>query len=117
MGNWLYHGKDKKQCYNEPSCLVCVVKTVISLLRITNSYKSALKNKNRLWKLFFAFWLIFGLTLGFISLLFLSKLTITERLILAFMNWGSAYFAVIALTDIYQEEFEEYYSSRQKGES
>ncbi len=33
MPRFLYHGHDKKQCYDEACCLVCIVKHVFWLIR------------------------------------------------------------------------------------
>lgn len=30
--SWIYHGKNVKQCYYEPSCLVCFIKATFKLL-------------------------------------------------------------------------------------
>ena len=32
--SWIYHGKNKKQCYHEPHCLVCYIKLFFAILRI-----------------------------------------------------------------------------------
>jgi len=32
--SWVYHGKNKKQCYYRPQCLVCYVKLFFELLKL-----------------------------------------------------------------------------------
>jgi hypothetical protein len=32
--SWIYHGKNKKQCYYKPQCLVCYVKLFFYLLKL-----------------------------------------------------------------------------------
>lgn len=34
MFHWLYHGKNRKQCYHEPGCIVCVIRFFFALLRL-----------------------------------------------------------------------------------
>lgn len=31
--SWLYHGRDEKQCFYEPCCLVCFVRLGFFILR------------------------------------------------------------------------------------
>ncbi|RLI22905.1 hypothetical protein DRO45_00030 [Candidatus Bathyarchaeota archaeon] len=32
MFSWVYHGKNRRQCYYRPNCLVCYVKLVLKLV-------------------------------------------------------------------------------------
>jgi len=34
MLNWIYHGKNRKQCYYEPNCLVCMIRTLFVIIKI-----------------------------------------------------------------------------------
>lgn len=36
MGNFLYHGKDRKYCYYRPMCLICILRTFFGLIRLVN---------------------------------------------------------------------------------
>jgi len=43
MFNWIYHGKDKKQCYNEPRCLVCLAKAFFEIIIAVQKYGKGAK--------------------------------------------------------------------------
>ena len=49
MFNWIYHGKNRKQCYYEPNCLVCYTKLTLKLIKQSVELKKANKKlKNRI---------------------------------------------------------------------
>lgn len=34
MFSWLYHGKNRKQCYYEPACVVCFIRAFLRIIQI-----------------------------------------------------------------------------------
>ena len=32
--SWLYHGRNQKQCYYEPCCLICMLAKLLELLKL-----------------------------------------------------------------------------------
>ncbi|RLG44115.1 MAG: hypothetical protein DRN81_05255 [Thermoproteota archaeon] len=109
MGNFLYHGKDRKQCYYEPNCVVCVVKSVFQILRITSSYyRTVLSRKERFLKYFLSLLILYCLVMSFLWLLN-STVPLPLRLLLTFLFWLFAYIGILGLTSICQEEFRRRY--------
>jgi len=43
--SWLYHGRNGKQCYYEPNCMVCYARLFFSLLRMWKKYRKAVSKK------------------------------------------------------------------------
>ena len=43
MFNWVYHGKNKKQCYYRANCLVCYAKLFLHLIKLSIELRKELK--------------------------------------------------------------------------
>ena len=37
--NWIYHGRNRKQCYYQPNCLVCKIRFLLKVLMLYTRFQ------------------------------------------------------------------------------